>query len=131
MAQKDIEVILMRQLASCLAMPIFIVDADGSLIFYNEPAEEILGQRFEETGETPVNDWAEAFTPTDGNGEMLAPQSLPLVIALSEHRPARASFWIRGLDHVRRHIDVIAFPLTGQSDRHLGAVAIFWETPPA
>ena len=35
MLQKAIEVILMRQLASYLAMPIFVVDPDGNLLFYN------------------------------------------------------------------------------------------------
>ena len=39
--------ILARQLASSLAMPILLVDTDGTLIYYNEPAEAILDQRFE------------------------------------------------------------------------------------
>jgi PAS domain-containing protein len=46
MPQLEIEMILMRQLASYLAMPIFIVDPVGNLVFYNEPAESILGRRF-------------------------------------------------------------------------------------
>ena len=33
MPQKPIELILMRQLASSLATPIFLVDADGTLVF--------------------------------------------------------------------------------------------------
>jgi hypothetical protein len=34
--------------------------------------------------------------------------------------------WIRGLDQVPRHIEVTALPLIGQSQRFLGAAAIFW-----
>ena len=34
--------------------------------------------------------------------------------------------WIRGLDQVPRHIEVTALPLIGQSQRLLGAAAIFW-----
>ena len=34
MAQKEIEVILTRQLASYLAMPIIIMDSVGTLLFY-------------------------------------------------------------------------------------------------
>ena len=45
MSQKAIELILMRQLASSLAMPIFLVDPSGNLVFYNEPAEQLLGSR--------------------------------------------------------------------------------------
>jgi len=127
MAQKAIEVILARQLASYLAIPIFIVDSQGTLVFYNEPAEAILGRRFEETGEVPLGEWATMFKPMDVDGTPLAPDQLPLVIALAQRHPAHRRFWIVGLDSVRREIEVTAFPLIGQAQRHLGAIAIFWE----
>ena len=126
-SQKEIELILARQLASHLAMPIFIVDPPGNLIYYNEPAELILGRRFEETGEMPVKEWSTIFKPTDENGEPLPPEGLPLVIALRDHRPAHRDMWIMGLDGVRRLIEVTAFPLDGQAERYLGAMALFWE----
>ena len=44
-APKPIQIILARQLASSLDMPILLVDTLGTLIYYNEPAEAILGQR--------------------------------------------------------------------------------------
>jgi hypothetical protein len=34
-SQKEIELILARQLASYLVMPIFIVDLQGNIIYYN------------------------------------------------------------------------------------------------
>jgi PAS domain-containing protein len=125
MAQYEIEVILLRQLASYLAMPIFIVDPRGTLVFYNEPAESILG-RFEETGEMSAEEWLRAFQPTDEQGRLLAPEAVPLMIALNDRRPMHGSLWVRGLDGVRRHIEATAFPLVGQSDRFLGAVVFFW-----
>lgn len=127
MAQKEIEVILTRQLASYLAMPVFLVDKEGNLVYYNEPAEAVLGRRFEETGEMQLADWSTIFTPTDESGTPLPPETLPLVIALRELTPAHKVFWIKGLDNVSRQISVTAFPLIGQANRHLGAVAIFWE----
>jgi PAS domain-containing protein len=128
MSQREIELILMRQLASYLALSIFIVDADGNLVFYNEPAEQMLGKRFDETGEMPATEWATVWRPTDEQGAPLRSEELPLSIALAQQRPAHSRFWIRGLDRVRRYIEVVAFPLVGQGERHLGAVAIFWET---
>ena len=119
----------MRQLASCLATAIFVVDADGTLVFYNEPAERVLGRRFEETGEMPPTEWATVFAPTDDDGRPLAPDRLPLTIAVAERRPAHDALWIRGLDGVRRRIEAMAFPLLGYSERPLGAVVIFWEAP--
>ncbi len=127
MAQKDIEIILARQLASYLAAPIFIVDPQGTLVFYNEPAETLLGLRFDETGEMTVNEWGTVFKPVDEKGNPLDPDQLPLVVAIKEHRLSHLRFWIRGLDNVLRQIEVTGFPLMGQANRLLGAVAIFWE----
>jgi hypothetical protein len=42
-----VELILMRQLASYLAMPILLFDPAGNLLFYNEPAEALVGRRFD------------------------------------------------------------------------------------
>ncbi len=124
--QKEVEVILARQLASYLAVPIFIVDPAGTLVYYNEPAESILGRRFDETGEMPREEWATIYAPEDEQGVPLAPSALPLAIAVTERRPNYARFWINGLDGVRRHIEVTAFPLIGQQQRYLGAIALFW-----
>jgi hypothetical protein len=43
MAQPEIAIVLMRQLASTLAVPILIVDRERDLLFFNESAEPILG----------------------------------------------------------------------------------------
>ena len=99
MSQKPIEVILMRQLASTLAMPIFLVDAGGTLVFYNEPAERVLGMRFDETGELPPGEWATLWVPTEGDGSPLAPERLvhgpvgaaPADLGLQERRTDRAA----------------------------------------
>jgi PAS domain-containing protein len=127
MPQKDVEVILTRQLASYLATPVFIVDPLGTLLFYNEPAERILGLRFDETGEMSTAEWSRAFTPVDEHGAPLPAEALPLTLALTQGTPTHGRFWIKGQDHARRLIEVTAFPLVGQTPRPLGAVAIFWE----
>ncbi|MGQ0570666.1 MAG: PAS domain-containing protein [Armatimonadota bacterium] len=127
MVQKEIEVILMRQLASCLVMPIFVVDTKGNLLFYNEPAEPLLGRRFDEAGEMAAETWSTAFRQSDEDGAPIPPESLPLMVALREHHPAHRAMRITSLDGVSRRIEVTAFPLEGLGGRHLGAVAIFWE----
>jgi PAS domain-containing protein len=126
LAQHEIEVILMRELASYLAMAIFVVDPAGELIYYNEPAERLLGTRFDETGPMAMTDWSSLFEPSDEQGH-LAPEQLPLVIAVEQGRPAHGRFSIRGLDGQRRRLEVTAIPLLGQADRRLGAAAVFWE----
>jgi PAS domain S-box-containing protein len=130
MPQRPIEVILTRQLASTLAMPVFLVDTEGTLVFYNEPAEKVLGLRFEETGEMPAAEWARLWSPFDQDDSPLGEDRLPLMIAVAERRPVHSSFWIRGLDGARRHIEATAFPLTRTTDEVVGAVVIFWEAAP-
>ena len=88
----DIELILSRQLAECLSIPVFITDIGGNLLFYNEPAEEILGRRYEETGEMPVEEWSTIFEPLDDKGMPLNPEDLPLVQTLNTCLPAHGSF---------------------------------------
>jgi PAS domain-containing protein len=112
-------------------MPIFLVDPDGNLLYYNEPAEHLLGRRYDETGEMPLEAWSTAFTPTTEEGRPLPAAELPLTIALEKRRAAHRAMAIRGFDGVTRRIAVTAFPLEGQGRRHLGAVAIFWEERPA
>jgi len=129
MPQWEIEIILARHLAENLALPMFIVDPDGNLIFYNEPAEVVLGLRYNETGTMPAQEWTTIFHPMDPEGQPLEPEELPLMIATMKRHPANRSFWIHGLDEAMRQIEVTAFPLVAQAGRFLGAIAIFWEVP--
>jgi len=129
MSQQEIEVILARHLAEHLAFPIFIVGPDGGLIFYNEPAEKIIGLRYEETGPMPASEWSTIFEPADLEGNPLIPEELPLMIAMAKRHPVHKGICIRGMDGVLRQIESTAFPLVVQADRFLGAIAFFWEVP--
>ena len=100
MASYEIEIILNRQLADCLSLPVFITDTAGDLIFYNEAAEKISGRQFEETGEMPKEKWSTAFKPLDDDGNQLPPEELPLVKTLKEVYPHHKSLRIESLDGV-------------------------------
>ncbi len=130
MTAYDIEIILSRQLAETLSTAMFIIDTQGNLLFYNEPAEEILGKKFEDTGVMSVNEWGTIFKPMDDKGNSMNPEDLPLVKTLNNHLPAHGSFWIKSLKGIDYRISVNSFPLIGRGQRFLGAVAIFWENPP-
>ncbi len=127
MPQLEVELILMRQLASALAMPIVLVDAQGDILFFNEPAEELVGQRFDELGRMPFDEWTGLVDVTDEAGEPLAQEDRFIPTALRKREPAHLRYWLTGADGVRRHIEGTAFPLVGQSARFLGVVGFFWE----
>ncbi|HEX5001706.1 MAG TPA: hypothetical protein VFW78_04360 [Bacteroidia bacterium] len=128
MAAYEIEIILNRQLADCLSIPVFITDTAGNLIFYNEPAEIILGKRFEDTGEMPVAQWSTDFKPMKEDGSPMAPEELPLVHTLTYATPCHKSFWIESLQQKRQRIAVTSYPIIGRTGKFLGAVAIFWNS---
>ena len=125
---QPIELILVRHLATSLAIPLFLVDPDGTMVFYNEAAELVLGRRFDDAGEMPFAEWTSVFAVRDQAGAPLDIDELPLVRALRERRPAHAKFDITGLDGAARTIEVSAFPLEAEGKRQLGAVALFWES---
>jgi PAS domain-containing protein len=126
MAAYEIEIILNRQLADCLSLPVFITDTSGNLIFYNEPAEDLLGKRFEDTGEMPATEWGTIFKPTDEQGMPLLPEELPLVKTLTDQHPYHKTFWIESLKGQKNKISVTSYPIIGRTKKFLGAVAIFW-----
>ena len=128
MAAYAIEIILNRQLADCLAIPVFITDTIGNLLFYNEPAEEILGKRYEETGEMTVEEWSTIFKNKDLNGEPLPPGELPLVKTLKNQLPYFKTFCIESLQGKAEKISVTSYPIIGRAGEFLGAVAIFWRS---
>jgi len=124
--QKHLVLILAREFASNLATPTLIADADGTLVFYNEAAEEVVGHTFAESGEMQVDEWTSSFNPRDEHGEPLPPERRPARFALDHRRPAHDRFRITSRDGVDRDVAVTAFPLFAHADEFVGVVAIFW-----
>lgn len=125
--QQSLVLILARDLADKLASAMFLVDAEGTLVYFNDSAAEILGKTFAEAGHMPLDRWSKDFKPTDSDGRPLEEDEVPLVIALRERRPTHRSLRIRGGDGVEREIAVTALPLFARRDDFVGAAAIFWE----
>lgn len=127
--QKELVLILAREFASKLATPMFVADRRGDLVYYNEPAEEVLGRTFAQAGEMPADQWPSLFRPEDLQGRPLGLDAVPPGVALFERKPAHATLRIAGLDGRKRVVSVTAFPLFAHADDFVGVVAIFWEQP--
>ena len=113
---------------SNLATPAFLVGNDGTLVFYNEAAADLLGVGFEEAGPMPAQEWGTRFEPIGPDGNELPLEELPLSIALSEGRAAHREMHIRSATGDDRSIEVTAFPIVGHAGPS-GAIAIFWSAP--
>ena len=125
--QKNLVLILAREFASKLAEPMLVTDAEGNLVFYNEPAEDVLGRSFSEAGELSADRWATSFRAESVDGAPMPLEQMPAGIALVERRPATGVVRFTGLDGVTRTISVTGIPLFAHRDEFVGAVAIFWE----
>ena len=127
-AQQAVEMILVRQLASYLFVPVLVVDATGTIVFYNEPAERILGVRFEETGRIDPEEADRLIELSNDPSADPEDSEHPLVVALQQRRPAHGRRWLlRRADRVRLQVEATAFPIIDHEERLLGAVAMFWE----
>jgi hypothetical protein len=124
-----IELILTRQLAEYLSVPLLLVDSKGDLLFYNEPAESILGRRFEDTGRLTAEEWATMVTVVDDQGQPVAARDLPLMTTLATRLPAHGRLRIVDGERGSRAIEVTAIPIAGLHGDFLGAAALFWELP--
>ena len=128
MAQQAVEMILIRHLAGYLFVPVVVVDTTGTLVFYNEPAERILGVRFEETGRIDPEEANRLIELSDDPGASPDEAGRPLLTALQQRRPVHARRWLlRRADRVRLQVELTAFPIIDQEDRLLGVMAMFWE----
>jgi PAS domain-containing protein len=127
MAQHEVELILTRQLASCLSVPIVLFGPKGDVLFYNEPAEALLGLRFQETGPLSVDETERRVRLTDESGREIPRADRASAIALGRQRPSHTQMWLTAADGRRRHVEVTAFPLLAQAGGLLGAAVMFWE----
>lgn len=127
MTQRSLLLIMARDFASRLATAVFLVDPDGTLVYFNEAAERVLGQPFVEGRSVPAREWSTAFSPEDEHGEPVPLAALPLGVALTERTASHGAIRIVGADGVSRSIEVTAFPLFAHAEECVGAVAIFWE----
>ena len=126
--QHSVELILVRQLASYLFVPVLVFDATGTVVFYNEPAERMLGVRFEETGRIDRQEAERLVELSDDPSAGSESQEFPLDVALQQRRPAHARrLALRRADRVRLLVEITAFPIIDHAERLLGAVVMFWE----
>jgi PAS domain-containing protein len=126
--QQPLPLIMMRELADNVATPLFLVDRDGVLVYYNEAAENLLGLRFVDAGTLTAEQWSARWAAEDVDGHPLPNDARPLAVAMRERKPSHRPMKLMTGDGEPRTIEVTAFPLLARADEVVGAVAIFWDT---
>ena len=124
--QRNVALILARELAVNLATPMWVWDENGELVYYNEHVQAILGSPQHEIGVGRLDELPQ-FEPMDLNGDPIPVSELPSAVAIGLRRPAHRELSITGRDGVRRELSVTAFPLFARGGEFVGAVSVFWE----
>ena len=127
MSRNPIEIIVLKQFAGCLAIPMFVIGPTGDLLYFNESAEPLLGLRFDEAGELDLEEWSRLIPTFDEFGGAFKPEERPLVLALNERRPLHRRLILQRFDGRSVRVEGTAIPLVATDDRKLGALAFFWE----
>lgn len=128
MDQQPIEMILARQFADHLATPVILLDHEGSAIFWNEPAEEFSGLRYDEHGRMPRELWMRSYHGRTREGAEIPREELPVMVALDRQRPAHSAHQVRFFGERWFELAVSALPVIGQQDRFLGVLVLFWSS---
>jgi PAS domain-containing protein len=126
MPQYEVELILARQLAGGLAVPVLLVDGRGDTVFFNEPAEILFGRRFDEVDVLSFEERTALLAPRLADGQPLPVDELPGMVAMRERRPAHVAFHMHGLDGVLRPVEATAIPLESARGHVLGAFVVLW-----
>ena len=126
-AHKSLPVILAREFASNLATPLAVIDEDGTLVFFNEPAERIIGQTHAELGDLPEEEWRARFQAERRDGTQISADEMPTSVARRLRRPAHETLHFTMVDGQQRTLSVTAIPMLGREQDVAGVVVVFWE----
>jgi PAS domain-containing protein len=127
---KGLPLILAREFAANIAVPIFLVDADNTLVYYNDAAAIAFGGPFGQTGELTHGQWTPKFNPTRPDGTPYDRHELPLVVALEERRPSHGVNMVTSPSGERVLVEFSALPLFSGPDDFVGVMVSFWEAEP-
>lgn len=128
-APKSLPLILARELAANLATPMFLIDAEGTVVFCNEAAELMLGRSFADLGAISAPDFGEMLRLENPDGSPLSRRASPPGVAFLERVPAHSTLCATTLDETKKRFEVTAYPLFGRNDEMHGVLTVFWESP--
>ncbi len=126
----SVELILARNLIASIDLAAMLIDAEGMIVFFNDPAGELIGRRFDEVGPLSHEDWSSRFGPFDEFGQVVPTDDLPMAAAQRSGLPvtARLHVGVEGGEPVE--VEVSALPLSG-ADGFKGALVVFWRADDA
>jgi PAS domain-containing protein len=126
----SLPLILARELAANLATPMFLIDAEGTLVFFNDAAELMLGRRYGEVGPITALEFGTMLDMAYLDGTPMRRRDSPGGVAFYRHEPCHLSLLATTLDGTRAQFEVTAYPLFGHVGDMHGVLTLFWRANP-
>jgi PAS domain-containing protein len=124
--QRNLVLILARAFAAQLATAVFLLDPEGTVIYYNEAAERLTGRPFIEGAGSTAEDWLSRTRPRDEEGVEVGVQDLPLGTTMLKQEPSHGIVIFSTADGVDRRVETASFPLFAHTEDFVGSFSIVW-----
>jgi PAS domain-containing protein len=124
---RSLPLILAREFSANLATPMFLLDATGMLVYFNEAAELMLGRTYAELGTMTADDFGALLELADTDGTPLRRRDSPAGVAFINREPSHRRLVATTLDGRRDTFECTAYPLFGKTDEMYGVLAVFWK----
>jgi PAS domain S-box-containing protein len=125
-SEPSLPLILARELAANLATPMFLIDAGGTLVYFNEAAELMLGKSYGEIGGITALEFGTMLKLEKVDGTPMRRRDSPAGVAFYEREPAHRTLLATTLDGTRHPFEVTAYPLFGHVGDMHGVLTVFW-----
>lgn len=126
-APRSLPLILARELSANLATPMFLLDATGILVYYNEAAELMLGRTHAELGTVTADEFGAMLQLANVDGSPLRRRDSPAGVAFINREPSHRTLVATTLDGRREKFECTAYPLFGAAEEMHGVIAVFWK----
>jgi hypothetical protein len=102
-------------------------DATGTLVYYNDAAEQMLGRTYAELGPVTADEFGTMLQLADVGGTPLRRRDSPAGVAFINREPSHRTLLATTLDGRRETFECTAYPLFGKTDQMHGVLAVFWK----
>jgi hypothetical protein len=126
-APRSLPLILARELSANLATPMFLLDGTGTLVYFNDGAELMLGRTYAELGAVTADEFGAMLQLADVDGTPLRRRDSPAGVAFINREPSHRRLVASTLDGRRETFECTAYPLFGKEDQMHGVLAVFWK----
>jgi hypothetical protein len=126
-APRSLPLILARELSANLATPMFLLDGSGTLVYFNDGAELMLGRTYAELGAVTADEFGAMLQLADVDGTPLRRRDSPAGVAFINREPSHRRLVASTLDGRRETFECTAYPLFGKEDQMHGVLAVFWK----